>query len=121
MSVEHTHGRKEIILGEDIRLIVTSKSEEYYFWDEVVFESPDGEIKIGSYSTGAGSGRQWMKYNSDYVAIVSFNPISIGLSVNKLFHIPSRQMVDDSDLDKLLEIYNQEFESPSDEIKKIKK
>lgn len=112
MSVTWSFEKKEIEINEKNSIIIESKGEEGYTWDEVTFKSEEGEVSIGAYYTyNYSSSREWMEYNSNYIVLLSiymdgYEPCDT--EIKKLFDVNSRRFIEGSQ-EELFEYYNQEF------------
>lgn len=114
MSVEHSKGIKEIRINDRESIIIESKWQEVYEWDEVSYKSGEDVIFIGSYYTyDMHLSRGWLKYNNETIAIAKeYIPTYCvdGIQVDVIFDIKSRLFVEGNKED-LLEYYTQQFGS----------
>lgn len=102
---------KQIKISDDESILLEEKSEDGYRWVEVIFELEDERIFIGSYYTlDYYAGHEWMKYNTDTIAIAKRSYSDNSIQVETLFDKKTRLFITGSNED-LLEYYNQQFEN----------
>ena len=87
MSVEWSKGIKEILINESEKIVIESKRQEVYEWDEVSYKIGEDVIFIGSYSTyNCRTRREWMEFNEYAIVILTQ-------------YIPSYLEIEDEDCD----------------------
>ncbi len=121
MSMEYLLEEKTITIDENNYLLIKTKTEENYLWDEVYLINNGLEIFVGAYSKDRYSEQEWMEYNSNYIVFVK-NQFGygeeyidyrdddygyLGKKIIKVFDIKNKETI--MDKDRVFDIYNKEF------------
>lgn len=118
-------GKESIQLNDEYLLEIEEKTDGGYKWKEVNLKSESDNINIGFFYTyNYSCSREWMRYNSRYIAILATYNIGYDYTdpyVKVLFDIENKQFVKASD-DELMDIYVESFKGVSKKkTKKISK
>jgi len=112
MSVVHNYGKEEILINTKEKIIIETKGEDGYEWNEVEYEWADEKIYIGSYyNYNYSISNEWMEYNEKYIILLivyKYGYEKSDTQVKKIFDIKSKRLIERPQ-EELLEIYNQEF------------
>ena len=121
MSMEYLIEEKTITIDDNNYLLIKTKTEENYLWDEVYLVSNGLEIFVGAYSKDRYNEQEWMEYNSNYIVFVK-NQFGygeeyidyrdddygyLGKKIIKVFDIKNKETI--MDKDRVFDIYNKEF------------
>lgn len=101
--------KKEIFFNGNKSVILEEKSDDYQYV-EVTFNNGKEKVYIGSYFTAYSIDKEWVEFNSEYIAIMKFvyGDEYVGPQVVKMFNIKSEQFIDGS-VEELLELYAHSF------------
>lgn len=119
MVVEYVWRNREISVSECESILIKSKEQNGYEWDEVFFKSEEGILFIGTYPTyDYGMSYGWMDYNSETIALLKRympgNDVD-GIRINALFDIKNRLLIEGSE-EYLFKYYNQQFRKKDEKV-----
>lgn len=112
MAITYSLRTKNIDINDSESIIVETKSEEVYEWQEVSYRNSEEITFIGTYYTyDGGITREWMEHNENFIALISKQIIGDRMNqikVKAMFDIKNKQLIEGNQ-EELISLYEEEF------------
>lgn len=123
MSIAYSLGKETIQISDEYTLELEDKTDGGYKWREVNLILGENKTNIGFYYTHNYScSREWMRYNSKYIAILATYNLGFDYSdpcVKVLFDIENNQFIEGTDRE-LMDMYLECFKGVTRKRKRTK-